>query len=58
VPTEFVLVRLSDSRLRSPLEARAQVRYRNNKAYGFEFVDLTPEQRDEVRTFCELLAAA
>ena len=55
-PSQFVLLRLSDSRLRSPL--RAQVRYRNDKAYGFEFVDMTPEQRDEVRTFCELLAAA
>jgi DNA-binding response OmpR family regulator len=57
-PSEFVLLRLFDSRLRAPLERRAQVRYRNNKAYGFEFVDMTPEQRDEVRKFCELLAAA
>lgn len=57
-PSEFVLLRVLDSRLNAPLEAHAQVRYRNNKAYGFEFVDITPEQREEVRRFCELLAAA
>jgi DNA-binding response OmpR family regulator len=57
-PSEFVLLQMSDSRLGSPLDPRAQVRYRNDETYGFEFVDVTAQQRDEVRRFCELLSAA
>jgi len=56
--SEFVRLRVFDSRLGAPLEPRAQVRYRNDKAYGFEFVDMSWQERDEVRKFCELLGAA
>jgi CheY-like chemotaxis protein len=58
VPKEFVLLHVSDSRLDWPLDPRAQVRYRNHETYGFEFVDVTPQQQKEVRRFCELLAVA
>jgi CheY-like chemotaxis protein len=57
-PNEFVLLHVSDSRLDWPLDPRAQVRYRNHETYGFEFVDVTPQQQNEVRRLCELLAAA
>jgi CheY-like chemotaxis protein len=57
-PSELVLLQVSDSRLGSPLDPRARVRYRNHETYGFEFIDVTPQQREGVRKFCSLLAAA
>jgi hypothetical protein len=54
----LVLLQVSDSRLGLPLDPRAQVRYHNHETYGFEFIDVTPEQREGVRKFCSLLAAA
>ncbi|MFB3915936.1 MAG: response regulator [Terriglobales bacterium] len=57
-PGELVLIRLSDPRMPSALEPRAQVRYQNSENCGFEFVDVTPDQQLGVRHFCEQLALA
>jgi hypothetical protein len=34
------------------------VRYRDGLRHGFEFLALTPAQRDEIRRVCEMLAAS
>ena len=39
-----------------PLNVRAIVRYRKGLHYGFEFLTMTPSQRDTVRRVCEMLA--
>jgi hypothetical protein len=57
VLSEFVLLQMSHSPLGIQLDPRAQVRYRNNEIYGFEFLDIAPEQRGVVRRFCKLLGS-
>ncbi len=58
VPGEFIQVQGSDSELDFSLESHAQVRYRKEEAYGFEFCDVTPQQRVDVQRLCQRLASA
>ncbi len=51
-PGEYVLLMISDSRLQTQLEPRAQVRYRKDKSYGFEFFDVSPMEQADVRQLC------
>jgi hypothetical protein len=51
-PGEYVLLMISDSRLQTQLEPRAQVRYRKDKNYGFEFFDVSPMEQADVRQLC------
>jgi PilZ domain len=39
-----------------PLKVRAIVRYRQGLRYGFEFLTLSPAERDTIRRVCEMLA--
>lgn len=39
-----------------PLKVRAIVRYCDGLRYGFEFLTLTPSQRDMISRVCEMLA--
>jgi len=39
-----------------PLKVRAIVRYRQGLRYGFEFLTLSPNQRDMICRVCEVLA--
>jgi len=57
-PGELVILLLADPRLKMPFEPRARVRYHTRDTYGFEFVDVSPEQRAEVQRFCHQLASA
>ncbi len=57
-PGEVVLLTISDSRLEKQLEPRAQVRYRRDHHYGFEFSDVGPIDKATVRQFCGRLASA
>jgi hypothetical protein len=57
-PGDLVILLLVDRRLKMPFEPRARVRYRIRDTYGFEFVDVTAEQKAEVRRFCHQLASA
>jgi CheY-like chemotaxis protein len=56
-PGECVLLTISDSRLKTRLEPRAQVRYRRDNHYGFEFFDVGPIEQADVRQFCGRLAS-
>jgi PilZ domain len=42
---------------RTPLKLGAIVRYRTGLRYGFEFVDLLPEERATLHELCQFLAA-
>jgi hypothetical protein len=46
---------ISDSRLKTQLEPRAEVRYRKDKNYGFAFFDLGPSEQANVRQLCKRL---
>jgi hypothetical protein len=39
-----------------PLKLRAVVRYRDGLRHGFEFLTLSPGQRDDIRRTCEVLS--
>jgi c-di-GMP-binding flagellar brake protein YcgR len=39
----------------APLQAKVIVRYHRESRYGFEFLDITPEQRDQIRQACRNL---
>jgi hypothetical protein len=54
---ECVLLMISDSRLGTQLEPRAQVRYRKDKNYGFAFFDVGLSEQARVRQLCERLAS-
>jgi hypothetical protein len=41
-----------------PLQVRGIVRYRQGLRYGFEFLTLSPAQRDTIARVCEILAAS
>jgi len=56
-PGEFVLLTISDSRLKTQLEPRAQVRYRRDNHYGFAFSDAGPIEQATVRQLCGRLAS-
>ncbi len=43
---------------RAPLHATAVVRERHGFRHGFEFLDVTPDQRAAIREFCALLEPA
>ena len=51
-PGECVLLTISDPRLRTRLEPRAQVRYRRDNHYGFAFSDVGPVEQANVRQLC------
>ena len=57
-PGELVLLQVSESLRQVFSEPRAQVRYCGDEVCGFEFLDVTPTQRSEVRRVCERLATA
>jgi hypothetical protein len=40
-----------------PIKFRALVRYRDGLRHGFEFLTLSPAQREEIRRVCETLSA-
>jgi hypothetical protein len=42
----------------SPIKLRALVRYRDGLRHGFEFLALSPEQREGIHRVCEALAAS
>jgi CheY-like chemotaxis protein len=54
---ECVLLTISDSRLKTQLEPRAQVRYRRDNHYGFAFSDVGPTEQANVRQFCGRLVS-
>ena len=56
-PGECVLLTLSDSRLETQLEPHAQVCYRKDNKYGFEFINVGPIEQADVRRFCGRLAS-
>ena len=56
-PGEPVLLTITDPRLKTQLEPRAQVRYRRDNHYGFAFSDAGPIVHANVRQFCERLAS-
>jgi len=41
-----------------PLKLRALVRFRQGLHYGFEFLAVTPEQREMLQRVCEMLGSA
>jgi len=51
-PGECVLLTLSDSRLETQLEPHAQVCYRKDNKYGFEFINVGPIEQADVRQLC------
>jgi c-di-GMP-binding flagellar brake protein YcgR len=57
-PGEHVLLQIVDSRLQKQLEPRAQVSYRKDNTYGFEFLDVSSQAQSVVRQFCQRLASA
>jgi len=56
-PGECVLLTIFDSRLKTQLEPRAQVRYRRDNHYGFAFSDVGSIQQADVRQLCKRLAS-
>jgi CheY-like chemotaxis protein len=56
-PGECVLLTISDSRLITQLEPRAQVRYRKDNHYGFAFSDIGPIGQAGVRNLCRRVAS-
>ena len=56
-PGEVVSLELALPLMTSPLKARALVRYRDGLRHGFEFLALTPEQREAIHRVCEMLSA-
>lgn len=58
VESELVLLQVFDSRIGTPLEPRAQVRYCQDRNCGFAFLDISPQQHFELRKFCQSLPSA
>jgi hypothetical protein len=56
-PGECVLLTLSDSRRETQLEPHAQVCYRKDNKYGFEFIHVGIIEQADVRRFCGRLAS-
>jgi hypothetical protein len=57
VPGEIAAMVLGLPQCDVRLELRARVRYRNADSHGFEFIDLTPDQQQELRRCLEALSA-
>jgi hypothetical protein len=55
-PGEVVSMEISLPLAAYPMKLRALVRYRDGLRHGFEFLALTPEQRDAIQRVCEMLA--
>ncbi len=36
-----------------PVKVRVTVRHHENDRYGFQFLDITPQQRDQIRRACQ-----
>ena len=56
-PGEVVSMELSLPMTPFPIKFRALVRYRDGLRHGFEFLTLSPTQREEIRRVCEALSA-
>ena len=56
-PGEVVSMELALPLTPYPLKVRALVRYRHGLLHGFEFLALSPEQRNNIARVCEMLAA-
>jgi CheY-like chemotaxis protein len=57
VPGELVWVEFCDPQLPAPLRPRAQVRYRRDDVYGFEFRELSALQQADLRRSCQQFAS-
>ncbi len=57
-PGELVLIQVADAETTVLPEPRAKVRYCSQDVYGFEFLDVTPTEQDEVRRLCERLSSS
>ena len=56
-PGEVVSMELSLPMTPFPIKFRALVRYRDGLRHGFEFLTMSPTQREEIRRICEALSA-
>jgi hypothetical protein len=56
-PGEVVSLELALPMAAQPVKIRALVRYRVGLRHGFEFLTLSPDQRDVVDRVCRMLAA-
>jgi PilZ domain len=54
-PGEVVSMELSLPLTPFPIKCRALVRYRDGLRHGFEFLALSPQQREAVRKLCQAL---
>ena len=54
-PGEVVSMELSLPLTAFPIKCRALVRYRDGLRHGFEFLALSPQQRDAIRKLCQAL---
>lgn len=55
VPRQKVLLEFRFPMSLSPLRVKAMVRHRNAPRYGFQFMDLEPEDREKIRRACSSL---
>lgn len=58
VPGDVVTLEFSLPALEEPVQVRAVVRSGDGFHYGFEFIVLTPAQREAIRSFCKPLPRA
>jgi CheY-like chemotaxis protein len=56
VPGEVAALTLGLPQCDAKLELRARVRYRNADSHGFEFIDVTPAQQNELRRCLQVLS--
>jgi hypothetical protein len=54
-PGEVVSMELSLPLTAFPIKCRALVRYRHGLRHGFEFLALSPQQREAIRKLCHAL---
>ena len=57
-PGEVVSMELSLPLTPFPIKCRALVRYRDGLRHGFEFLALSPQQREAIRKLCQALPPA
>ena len=55
---EMVSVEFSIPRVADALLLRAVIRHRMGFLHGFEFVGILPEQREQIKTYCQTLQPA